>query len=97
MASQVSNEQIEAELATAKRRMADRPADPRSRLGMYKAQYAHSKYVRQDNQPKVAEQLGYLDARELYPDVKPVSFREFLAELLDGKIEKPYSGIDLSS
>lgn len=62
-----------------------------SRMGMWKAQYAHSKYVRQDNQPKVAKELGYLDARELYPDLTPISFREFLGELLDGKIEKPYS------
>lgn len=68
-----------------------------SRNWLIMVQYAHSTYVRQDNQPKVAKQLGYLDARELYPDLKPISFREFLAELLDGKIEKPYAGIDFSN
>ena len=66
-----------------------------SHVVIWKAQYAHSKYVRRDNQPKVAKELGYLDARELYPDFKPISFREFLAELLDGKIKQPYSDSDL--
>ncbi|KAJ7229859.1 hypothetical protein GGX14DRAFT_581485 [Mycena pura] len=37
-----------------------------------------------------AAYLGYLDAQELYPVVRPRIFRAFVAELLDGKAEKPY-------
>ncbi|KAH7038930.1 isoflavone reductase family protein [Macrophomina phaseolina] len=33
--------------------------------------------------------MGYLDARELYLDFKPISFRDFLKDLDDGKTERP--------
>lgn len=91
----ISNAEVEATVAAAKKHLAGNPEDFMAHVGIWKAQYAHSKYVRRDNQPKVAKELGYLDARELYPDFKPISFRAFLAELLDGKGEKPYVNSDL--
>jgi hypothetical protein len=54
-------------------------------------QYAISKYIRRDNTPENAKYLGYIDARELYPDFKPISFSEYLDELLAGKGYKPYA------
>lgn len=51
--------------------------------------YQYSKYVRGDNQVEYAKYLGYLDAQELFPDFHPIKFRDFLGDLLDGKIEKP--------
>ncbi|KAK0653680.1 putative pinoresinol-lariciresinol reductase 3 [Lasiodiplodia hormozganensis] len=51
--------------------------------------YQYSKYVRGDNQVEYAKYLGYLDAQELFPDFHPITFRDFLGDLLDGKIEKP--------
>ncbi|KAL1957242.1 hypothetical protein VTO42DRAFT_6148 [Malbranchea cinnamomea] len=86
----VKDREIQSQVSSAKARYAEKPYDAMSRMLMYRSQYKHSKYVRRDNQPKVAKELGYLDARELYPDLQPVSFREFLIELLDGKITKPY-------
>jgi len=68
-------------------------ADPNNslaRIGVFREDYNYSKYVRGDNTPANAKYLGYLDARELYPDFKPIGFREFAREVLDGKIEKPY-------
>lgn len=90
--SQVSDAETESKLAQAKKYYAENPEDGMAAYGMYTAQYAHSKYVRRDNQPKAAKELGYLDAQELYPDFKPRAFREFLGDLLDGKIVKPYAG-----
>ncbi|KAL1625519.1 hypothetical protein SLS56_007341 [Neofusicoccum ribis] len=52
--------------------------------------YQYSKYVRGDNQIEYAKYLGYLDAQELFPDFQPIKFRDFLKDLLDGKIEKPH-------
>jgi hypothetical protein len=46
--------------------------------------------VRGDNTPANAAYLGYLNARELYPEFKPKGFEEFARELLDGKLSKPY-------
>ncbi|CZR63605.1 related to Isoflavone reductase homolog P3 [Phialocephala subalpina] len=63
----------------------------RLRIGVMSTQYAISKYVRRDNTPENAKSLGYLDARELYPDLKPKSFKEFVGDLVDGKVQRPYA------
>jgi hypothetical protein len=54
------------------------------------ASYIVSKYVRRDNTPENAKYLGYIDARELYHDFKPISFSEFIDELFAGKAKKLY-------
>jgi hypothetical protein len=55
-------------------------------------EYEVSKYVREDNTPENAKYLGYLDAKELYPDFKPVSFKSYLTEVFAGQGVKPYQG-----
>ncbi|KAJ7035521.1 hypothetical protein C8F04DRAFT_1342400 [Mycena alexandri] len=50
--------------------------------------YNYSKYVRGDNTLAHATYLGYLDARELYPDFQPKGFEHFVRDVLDGKGEK---------
>jgi hypothetical protein len=55
-------------------------------------QYIVSKYVRRDNSPENAKYLGYLDARELYPDFKPTKFEQVVEETLAGKGMSLYSG-----
>lgn len=54
-------------------------------------QYSHSWGVRGDNTPEYAEYLGYLSAQALYPDFQPRTFEAFTKELLEGKVEKPYT------
>jgi hypothetical protein len=54
--------------------------------------YAYSKFVREDNCPVNAKYLGYLDTREMYPDFKPISFEQFVREVLQGEAKKPYTG-----
>ncbi|KAL2823435.1 hypothetical protein BDW59DRAFT_148615 [Aspergillus cavernicola] len=80
-----SASEIENKVHDAVSYLAENPTDPISALNAWIAQYPYSKYVRQDNQPRFAKYLGYLDARELYPDFKPVSFREYFEEVLAGK------------
>lgn len=53
------------------------------------SEYRYSRYVRGDNQAEYAKYLGFLDARELYPDFKPITFRQFLKDILEHKIHKP--------
>jgi uncharacterized protein YbjT (DUF2867 family) len=48
------------------------------------AEYQLSWGLRGDNVPEYAKYLGYLDAKELYPDFKPISFEEYTKELLGG-------------
>jgi len=67
------------------------PSNIQIKIGVMTTQYTYSKYIRGDNTPEYAKYLGYLDARELYPDLKPIIFKEFLVNLLDGKVPRPYS------
>jgi hypothetical protein len=66
------------------------PTDITKQLTCFELQYAVSKYVRWDNTPENAKYLGYLDARELYPDLKPISFAAFVDDLLAGKAKMLY-------
>jgi len=52
--------------------------------------YHYSKFVREDNCPANAKYLGYLDTRELYPDFNPISFEQFVREVLQGEAKKVY-------
>ncbi|KAH8702334.1 isoflavone reductase family protein [Talaromyces proteolyticus] len=48
------------------------------------AEYQLSWGIRGDNVPSYAKYLGYLDAKELYPDFKPITLEEYIQELLSG-------------
>jgi hypothetical protein len=54
------------------------------------AQYSNVRFICGFNQPQYAEYLGYLDGRNLYPDFKPRPFKEYLRDLLNGKLKSPY-------
>ncbi|KAK0664340.1 Isoflavone reductase-like protein P3 [Lasiodiplodia hormozganensis] len=88
--SQISYEEIEAKAKEAKINSEKEPDNLMNRVMRFKADYDYSRYLRGDNQPEYAKYLGYLDARELYPDFRPITFREFVKELLEGKIVKPH-------
>jgi hypothetical protein len=48
--------------------------------------------VRGDNHPENAKYLGYLDAQELYPDFRPVSFEGYMKEVFDATAGRVYMG-----
>jgi len=48
-------------------------------------EYSYSMFVRGDNSPETAKDLGYLDGRDLYSDFVPRTFNAFAKELLEGK------------
>jgi hypothetical protein len=60
------------------------PYDATKFTPRYAAEYQLSWGIRGDNVPEYASYLGYLDARELYPDFKPITFEEYVQELLGG-------------
>ncbi|KAK6988687.1 glycoside hydrolase [Favolaschia claudopus] len=83
----VSASDILTKRDTASATIATDPTNVQAHMTLYHAGYLNSKYVRGDNTPEYARYLGYVDAGELYPDFKPIKFRAFLEELLEGKIE----------
>jgi hypothetical protein len=68
------------------------PSDAMKKTIQSASEYGVSKFIREDNTLENAKYLGYLDARELYPDLKPTTFAEFVGELLEGKGVRPYAG-----
>jgi hypothetical protein len=57
---------------------------------MVVSEYANTKYVRSDNTPEMAEYLGYIGARELWPEFVYKSFGGFVDELVEGRGERIY-------
>lgn len=84
---------MEKQLSEARKLLAKEPDNMQYLGAVTSAEYDYSKYVRMDNRPEYAKYLGYLDARELYPEFKPKTFRDFVVDLLDGKVQRPYSGL----
>ncbi|KAJ7890350.1 hypothetical protein B0H13DRAFT_2252672 [Mycena leptocephala] len=97
---EMSGEKVERKYKSADAIMASRKsaaaaakAQPENQLvnmGVFISDYQFSTYVRGDNTPAYAEYLGYLDARKLYPEFQPKTFKDFVAELLEGKGEMVY-------
>jgi hypothetical protein len=87
---QVPAEELEAQKTEARKLLAKEPGSRQHLNATFISEYEFSKYVRMDNRPEYAKYLGYLDARELYPEFKPKSLRDFAVELLDGKVQRPY-------
>ncbi|RKK66508.1 hypothetical protein BFJ69_g15340 [Fusarium oxysporum] len=56
-----------------------------------KYQYWNSLVVRGDNTPAYAEYLGYVDARQLYPDLATTSFEQYCQQALDGQVSGIYT------
>jgi hypothetical protein len=88
----VSAEEMETQLSQARKQLAKEPESKEYLSNVIGAEYDYSKYVRMDNRPEYAKYLGYLDARELYPDFEARGLREFVGDLLDGKVERPFEG-----
>jgi hypothetical protein len=89
--SQVSESELRATFAKAQALLAEDPNSIPGLITRSGCEYNISKFIRGDNTSENARYLGYLDARELYPDFKPISFSEFLDELIAGKAKALYS------
>jgi hypothetical protein len=65
-------------------------------LGLAMSQYRYSRCVWGDNTPKSAHYLGYLDGKNLYPEVVYKTLRDFVREVVDGKCDhRVYVGRDV--
>ncbi|KAF7309254.1 Glycoside hydrolase [Mycena indigotica] len=86
----ISAEHIATTRAKFAAAIASNPDDLHTQQMSYGPDYHFSMHVRSDNTPENAAYLGYLDAGTLYPEWKPITFRDYLREVLDGKATKPY-------
>lgn len=95
----VSKEELESIISTTQDEIKTQGPSPMCAFTLVHTQYLYSKFIRGDNTPEYAKYLGYVDAGELYPDFKPIAWKEYLQDLLAGKTEMPYpdgvAGINL--
>ena len=87
---QASGEEILAGVEAAKQALAKGSTDFRTLIAVTEGQYQYSWGIRGDNTPEHAKYLGYLDGKELYPDVKTISFEDYVKDLLTGNVTKVY-------
>ncbi|TLS27893.1 hypothetical protein PpBr36_02061 [Pyricularia pennisetigena] len=85
-----TQKEMEEAMAKCKAKLDADPNDQDAEFELTVNQYFYSMGVRGDSTPEVADYLGYLDSRRLYPDVKPSTLREYYQTVLDGKEVNPY-------
>jgi uncharacterized protein YbjT (DUF2867 family) len=92
----VSREELEAVISEALPILQRGEIDHRSPEGLvvaFKAvsrQYALSWGVRGDNTPEVAKELGYVNSKELWPEMEFVGYEAFLTDVVEGRGEPVY-------
>jgi uncharacterized protein YbjT (DUF2867 family) len=91
----ISKEQIEKAIADAAAAFAANPANLAPYVEKSMLEYKWSRWTREDNTPEHADYLGYLNARELYPDLQTKSMDDFVHELVEGRTNASlYAGMD---
>jgi hypothetical protein len=89
--SYIPVEKVEAQRAEARKAVEADPANVGAVMAQAGADYGYSVNVRGDNAPEYAKYLGYLDAKDLYPDLEYTKFDDFLAQLVEGKVKRVYA------
>ncbi|QGA16736.1 hypothetical protein EYB26_004404 [Talaromyces marneffei] len=80
----ITEEEVYARVAAARASSETYPFEPTKFTPRFAAEYQLSWGIRGDNVPEYAKYLGYLDAKDLYPDFKSIAFEEYVQELLSG-------------
>ncbi|KAH9994590.1 isoflavone reductase family protein [Xylariaceae sp. FL0662B] len=81
----LSPEEIHKNIADALVALKKDPLDSNAKFALAVNQYFDCWAVRGDNTPSVAAYLGYLDFKQLYPDVRGKTMRALFQEVLDGQ------------
>ena len=88
-----SAEKYEQQILEADSTLKDKPEDFVARAQKVLAQYALSVGIRAENTPEFAKYLGYLDGKELYPDITFTSFESYVQEVLSGEAKRVYEDL----
>ncbi|OTB00567.1 hypothetical protein M426DRAFT_15375 [Hypoxylon sp. CI-4A] len=81
----LSADEIHSSLASARSTLGKDPADPSALMTLALYQYINSWGLRGDGNPESAAYLGYLDFKQLYPEVIGKTMRTIFQEILDGR------------
>ena len=76
----MSEEEIERQIVEGGAEFAKDPNDFAAAMKFVVAQYMKSMHFLEENSLENAKRLGYIDARELYPDIPVQSLEEYAQE-----------------
>lgn len=89
----LSKKEAEDTLAWAEETLAKDPMDMKVMLKQGLISYMYSWAIRGDNTPEHAKYLGYLNAKDLYPEVEAKPIDDFIREIVDGtRVANTYVG-----
>ena len=74
---QLTDDDIRKGIEEGKRLQENDPNSLEAVMTVVAYQYMLNMYVLRENSLENAKKLGYLDVRELYPDIKPTTFEEY--------------------
>ena len=80
---QVTAEELLRTAAAAKEKVQQDPSDEISIVMQAWTEYLYSMHILEENTLENAKRLGYLDARELYPDVEVPAIEGFVKAHLE--------------
>ncbi|KAK6210510.1 hypothetical protein LQW54_006118 [Pestalotiopsis sp. IQ-011] len=85
----LSAEYLAKQVQEAQVELAKNPTNAQSMLVLGMAQYRQLLGIRGDNTPQKARYLNYLDAIELYPDIRVTHLEEYIRDALAGQVRGP--------
>lgn len=89
LSRKLSAEHLSKQVQEAQAEMAENPTNAQSMLVLGMAQYRQLLGIRGDNTPRKARYLNYLDATELYPDIRVTPLEEYIRDALAGQVRAP--------
>lgn len=88
----MSKQDVETIISDAYKILATNPTDMEAMTNVALSEYKRCIGICGDNTPEYAKYLGYLDGKELYPDVGVVGLKKFITDMLEGQVRTIYSG-----
>lgn len=89
---QVSEKEVNTHIEEAHAALSGNPADMSAIYALYGYQYLLSCGIRGDNAPNNAEYLGYLNVKDLYPNIEFIKLEDYIKDALGGKAKRVYEG-----
>ncbi|KAF7561481.1 hypothetical protein G7046_g2659 [Stylonectria norvegica] len=80
-----TKEKLEAKIEALRKPYDEGKRGPSDVFGLAVAQILYSIWFRGDNLPESAQYLGYLNAKELYPDFEHKKFEDYVQEVVGGR------------
>lgn len=85
----LSAEHLSRQIQEGLAKLAQNPVDPQSMMVVGMGQYRQLLGIRGDNTPEKAKYLNYLDAKDLYPDIRVTPLHQYIEDVLAGKAAAP--------